>query len=168
MNDIETVIAKRRSVRSFNDKTVETEKLESILNSCIYAPTGMNKQTLFFVILQDKDNLNELYTKIPGVERCFYHCDAILFTLVRHDDHLNQLNCGAAIENGLLTATSLGVSSCWIHCAIDLLDTEEGRKTLKDILELDKEYQVMDCIALGYTDNIPDAKVRNLDGNKIL
>ena len=37
-------IAKRKSIRSFADKKVEAEKVESILRAAMRAPSGINGQ----------------------------------------------------------------------------------------------------------------------------
>ena len=50
MTQLENILS-RRSVRSYLEKEVETEKLEKILKAAEYAPTGRNSQPLFFVIV---------------------------------------------------------------------------------------------------------------------
>lgn len=37
-----------------------------------------------------------------------------------------------AMENLMLAANSLGVSSCWIHRAKEVFETEEGKELLKN------------------------------------
>ena len=38
------VIYKRRSIRKYQDKPVQREKINEILRCAMYAPSGMNKQ----------------------------------------------------------------------------------------------------------------------------
>ena len=59
------------------------------------------------------------------------------------------------------------------ECLEELLarkwDTEEGKKTLKEVLDLDNEYEVLDCIAFGYPKNGKFAvKERSGNGSKIV
>lgn len=159
----------RVSTREFSDKKIDKTDLEKILKACDVAPTGRNRRPIFYVILSDDKKKEELYSLLPTIRAKFYHADAILFSLVKTDDHLKYLNCGAAIENGLLEATSLGIGTCWIHCAGEELNSEIGRKTLKGILELDSEYECLDCIAFGYPKNGEFAvKDRPENGSKIV
>ena len=165
---IRDIIDSRRSERSFSDKPVEKEKLDSLLHAALHAPTGRNSQPLFFVILQDKKKMEELFSRVD-VRNNFYHCDAILFVMAREDDYLNDLNCGAAIENVLLQGEELSLATCWIHSARKFLDTEQGREALKDVLELSKEYHPLDAVAIGYLKGErPVCKDRRIDGCKIL
>ena len=52
---------------------------------------------------------------------------------------------GACIENMLLTATSLGIGSCWIG---EILDRQTE---VKELLQVDNDrYDLMAIISLGY------------------
>ncbi len=161
-------ILSRRSVRSYTDKEVEREKLEKILKAAEYAPTGRNSQPLFFVIVKDKKIKDSILNE-ANVSNNFYSAPVIMITFARKEDHLNELNVGAALRNARLQANELGVSTCWIHSAVTSLDTPHRRKFLKDALSLKEEYQVFDCLALGYLKgDKPVRKERNLDEDKIV
>ena len=167
MTQLENILS-RRSVRSYLEKEVETEKLEKILKAAEYAPTGRNSQPLFFVIVKDKEKKDTIL-KEAGVEKNFYSAPVLRITFARTEDHLNELNVGAALRNARLEANELDVSSCWIHSAVSALDTPHRRKFLKETLSLKGEYQVFDCLALGYLKGEkPARKERNLDEDKIL
>lgn len=54
----------RRSVRQFKDKPVEREKLELLLETARYSPTGGNQQKNRYILLdRDKEELTELALK---------------------------------------------------------------------------------------------------------
>ena len=167
MDQLENILD-RCSIRSYLDKEVEEDKLKKILKVAIYAPTGRNSQTLFFVILKDKEKKERILSK-AGAEKNFYSAPVIRFTFARKEDHLNELNVGAALRSARLEANELGVSSCWIHSAVDALNTPDRRKFLKEELHLKQEYPVFDCLALGYLKgDKPICKERNLDEDVIL
>lgn len=169
MADIINILESRRSVRKFSSQKVEKEKLDLLMRAALLAPTGRNAQPLFFVILQNERKKEELYERIPGLRECYYGADSILFCLIRTEDHLNELNAGAACQNVLLEAESIGVATCWNHRGRKLLDTEEGRKALKEVLELSQEYVPSETVAIGYLDGEkPAMKDRRIDGCKIL
>ena len=160
---------KRVSTREFSDKRIEKEDLEKILKACDIAPTGKNRRPIFYVILSSEEKKERLFKLLPSIQAKFYNADALLFSFVKQEDHLKELDCGAAIENALLEATSLDIGSCWIHCASAEMNTEEGKKALKEVLDLDNEYEVLDCIAFGYPKNGRFAvKERSGNGSKIV
>ena len=53
-------IAKRKSIRSFADKKVEAEKVESILRAAMRAPSGINGQPWEFVVVDDREVLSAM------------------------------------------------------------------------------------------------------------
>lgn len=167
--DFLSLAEKRVSTREFSDEKIEKEDLEKILKACDVAPTGRNRRPIFYVILSSEEKKRRLYELLPSIQAKFYNADALLFSFVKQEDHLKELDCGAAIENALLEATSLDIGSCWIHCASEDMNTEEGKKALKEVLDLEHEYAVLDCIAFGYPKKGKFAvKERADNGSKIV
>ena len=58
------IAKKRYSVRTYEDKPVEKEKLEKILASAHVAPTAANLQPVKLLVVQDKELLQKLETYI--------------------------------------------------------------------------------------------------------
>lgn len=54
METIETIF-KRRSIRQYIDKTVEDEKIISILKAATAAPTAANCQPWEFIVVKNQD-----------------------------------------------------------------------------------------------------------------
>ena len=52
--ELQEAIHKRRSIRKFNEKEIQTSDLERILKSARIAPSAKNKQPWHFVILKGK------------------------------------------------------------------------------------------------------------------
>ena len=53
--DVMTAIKKRRSVRKFKDRPVDTATLRRILEAAVWAPSGGNAQTWRFVVITDAE-----------------------------------------------------------------------------------------------------------------
>ena len=54
------IAKKRYSVRKYEDKPVEKEKLEKILACAHVAPTAANLQPVKLLVVQDKERLNSI------------------------------------------------------------------------------------------------------------
>lgn len=54
------IAKKRYSVRKYEDKPVEKEKLEMILTAAHVAPTAANMQPVKLLVVQDKEQLKKL------------------------------------------------------------------------------------------------------------
>jgi nitroreductase len=64
--DIMEAIRSRRSIRSYQDRPVEQDKLNLILEAGRLAPSARNLQDWRFVVIQDKDKRQELSTAARG------------------------------------------------------------------------------------------------------
>ena len=53
-------IYKRHSVRKFKDEVVPMNDLEEIIKAATHAPSGKNVQNWHFVIVRNKEKINEL------------------------------------------------------------------------------------------------------------
>ncbi len=54
------LVRRRRSHRSFKNKDVPLQDLESLVDLCRYAPTGSNRQTVEIIMIQDKKKIKRL------------------------------------------------------------------------------------------------------------
>ncbi|WP_029916200.1 nitroreductase family protein [Pelobacter seleniigenes] len=68
---LEALIKGRRSVRQYRDENLEPALLEQLLEVAWHAPTGVNRQSLQFHVIDDKDALavfrNEVYAELGKV-----------------------------------------------------------------------------------------------------
>src|SRR5512137_2986127 len=55
----ETILG-RRSVRSYSPKKVEADVIKTLLEAAVWAPTAMHKEPWGFVIVQNKDVLQNI------------------------------------------------------------------------------------------------------------
>ena len=62
-NKIYELITKRHSCRKFLSKEVSDENIEKILECGLLAPSAMNKQPWFFVVIKNKRKISIDYLK---------------------------------------------------------------------------------------------------------
>jgi nitroreductase/NAD-dependent dihydropyrimidine dehydrogenase PreA subunit len=55
-----TLLKTRRSIRAFRDKPLTNETIETIIDGARFAPSGHNSQSTEFLVVQDRDVLNQL------------------------------------------------------------------------------------------------------------
>ena len=154
----------RRSVRKFNDKKVEDSILEKIVYAGQCAPTGMNRQPIKMVVVRNKDliqKLSKMNAKIMGVDMDpFYGCDCLIIVFASPMVSPTYLYDGTLVMGNLMNAAhALNVSSCWIHRAKEMFETDEG-KQLKKEWNIDEEYVGIGNCILGYSDEMTEIKER--------
>lgn len=141
--DLDEAISKRRSIRHFQDKPIEKEKLKQIILAGISAPSACNMQDWRFVILTDKEK--DKLVKIGGADTIKNAPTVVLVTYLKTGyNYRDDIQSAAAcIENMLLKATSLGIGGCWI-CHLPL------KSRVRRIFSIPNYYEVIACVLLGY------------------
>ena len=145
--ELKEAIYNRRSVRIFEDREVEPEKIRRIVDAAQWAPSACNKQGWRFIAVSDK-NIKESATKNQLVR------NAPLAIFVVYETHLTEhkyshiQSASAAIQNMLLAAHDLGLGATWLSGMGDL---EVVKKTLK----VPDSYGVIACVILGYPKEKP-------------
>lgn len=169
--ELQEAIHKRRSIRKFNEKEIQTSDLERILKSARIAPSAKNKQPWHFVILKGKlihevAVLLEKKAKKPGDEEEQKIAQATARTIQRANTLILVFNIdpdsnivhteqsiGASIEHILLSATELGIGSVWIGM-VSLIEKE-----LCELYQMESA-TLSAAVALGYYDEEKEARPR--------
>ena len=170
-NAVIEAIMNRRSIRQYKDVPVEREKLQLIAECGVNAPNGLNAQQWELRILDDAGKIaaiSESYRKAnpeavaadPNFKNMFRNAPAVIFIAVPSGD--NGLNAGLLGENICLAAYSLGLGSiCLGGPAAYLNGSEEGRAFIEG-LGFSDGYELLYMIGIGYSDESPEAKPRDL------
>ncbi len=142
-------ISSRLSVRIYKQRPIEQEKLDAILQSAILAPSAKNIQPWRFVVVQQDKVLINSISSLVKHSTFIKTADCLICVFLDKDSAFDRTkdcqSIGACIENMLLTATSLGIGSCWIG------EILERQTEVKELLQIDKDrYDLMAIISLGY------------------
>lgn len=158
MNVMEA-IKLRRSVRSYQDKLVEEEKLKLILEAGRLAPSANNKQEWQYIVVKDKETRQKLMHAAKN-QSFVAEASVIIVCCAETDNHI--MTCGQlcypidlaiSIDHMTLKAVEEGLGTCWIGAF------EE--KEVKKILGIPEEIRVVELLPLGYpTSSGPTEKFR--------
>ena len=150
-------IAARRSVREFNKKPVEREKLEKIVQAALYAPTGMHLyDSLHLTVLASHeavDKFTALARKQSGDANADPVHGAAALVVVsgkRPDMPVEYANAACMIENMLLAATDLKIGNLYVHGAINAMRGSAQEKEFRALLRLPDGFTPLGSVALGY------------------
>ena len=121
MDTYETLLT-RRSCRAYDpDRPVDRETLEKVVEAGRFAPSGMGRQPVHFVVVTDRatrDRLSRMNAAIMGSSADpFYEAPAVIVVLVDNQVPTSQDDGALALGNLMNAAHALGVESCWIHRA---------------------------------------------------
>lgn len=163
-NTVIKSLMERRSVRSFSDKQITDEELNTVLEAGTYAPTGRNLQSPLMVAVRDKETIkkmSELNAAVMGSDRDpFYGAPCVVVVFADPSVH-THLEDGSLVMGNLLNAAyACGLGSCWIHRAKEVFESEEGKKLMRE-WGVDESYVGIGNCILGYTEGgLPEASPR--------
>lgn len=147
-----SLLQKRRSIRRFQDRPVEEEKVEILREALLRSPSSRGRNPWEFVVVTDRTLLRQLAAaKEHGSA---FLTGAPLVVVVAADPQRCDVwveDCAIAAIILQLAAESLGLGSCWAQ--IRLREHDDGRSAeayVKELLGL-PEGCVVECIVgLGY------------------
>lgn len=181
MSTILDIIKKRRSIRKYKPEQITDEHLKMILEAARFAPSGSNNQSSHFVAVQNAAILDELraivraeFAKMDengevygsvktsiklskkGTYNFMYNPPTLIIAANRRGYGNAMADCSLALGNMMLTATDLGLGSCWINQLKWLNGNQRVIEYLKKLGISDEEI-VCGSLAVGYPDqaNLP-------------
>jgi nitroreductase len=151
-------IKTRRSIRSFDDRPIEEEKLLRVLEAGRLAPSAKNRQEWRYVVVKDK----ELRKKLAVAANNQYFLAEAPVIIVGCATLVNYvLSCGQpaytidvsiSMDHMTLQAVEEGLGTCWIGAFKE--------DEVKRILNIPDDIRVVELMPLGYPKFLPEPRPR--------
>ena len=139
----------RISVRKYEDRPIEKEKIMEILRAGMQAPSACNQQPWEFFVVTDKEKIQKL-SKVTPYTGCAAGAPAVIVP-VYHTEGLvapsfAQIDMAIAQENIWLETDAQGLGGVWFGIA----PVEDRMEEVHRLLELPENVKVFSMFALGY------------------
>ena len=151
-----SAIRSRKSIRKFDEsKNISVEDMKTIIECGMSAPSAMNERAFHFVVVRDQAMRDKLAGFYPYAQ--FIRCPTAVAVLVCIETEKLilpeywQQDCGAATENMLVAAASMGIGSTWsgvypIH--------EPKEKDVRDLLGIPDGIHIFNIVGFGYPEGV--------------
>ncbi|MCE5276653.1 MAG: nitroreductase family protein [Planctomycetaceae bacterium] len=155
--DFYDVIQRRCSVRKYQNRPVEDDKLTRILNAGRLAPSGRNRQEWKFVVVREEDTRAALAaaSEQPWLARA----PVIIAVAGLNPDRVmscgiaaDPVDCAIAIDHMVLAATAEGLGACWVG--------HFSQEACCQILDVPATAKIIEMLAMGYSDQACAPKTR--------
>lgn len=156
----------RRSVRVFRPGTVTDVQVQKLLEAAMAAPSAMTKDPWRFVVVRNRDTLQQFANACPG-GKMLPSCDVAIVVCGALDASFEQnvgyllQDCSAAIENLLLCAHAQDLGACWVGA----YPAPSSVSALKQLLRLPEPVLPIAVIALGHPGESPEPRTRYLEAS---
>lgn len=138
-------IASRRSIRSFEDRPVEKEKLDICLDAARRAPSWANRQCWQFVLVEGRIQVDGLGI----VPKHMKNVPALVVACAEPDKSGNldgkpyyMVDVAIAVEHLVLAAWEQGLGTCWVGAF------KEDK--VRSALGIPEDVRVVALIPIGY------------------
>lgn len=149
--DIFETIKNRRSVRVFQDKSVEKELIEKLIGAATQAPSNCNVQGWRFIVIDNQETKNKIVEN--GGSILIKKAPAGI--LVVYDNRTRNLeykdyiqSAAAAMQNIFLSATALGLGCCWLNHL-------PSQRILRKMFEIPNYFSPIGFLMIGYPKHAP-------------
>ena len=168
MQSLDEIIRERRSIRRFEKRDVESEKVTALLEAARWAPSWGNSQCWQFIVIRDPEQrrkLAEILSKKNPATLSVLDAPVVLAVcgeskksgyysgqqITRYQDWL-MYDLGLATQNICLAAHGLGLGSV----IVGSFDHELAEK----VLGIPAGYEIVSLLPLGYPAHAPSAPKR--------
>ncbi len=145
-------IMTRRTIRKFEQKKIDREKLIKLIDCARVAAYGANMQPLKFTVIDDKEMLKKIYplTKWAGAltdgapkenERPTAYIAVLGDKNIKNNGGF-EVEAGAAVTTMMLEAVEMGLGCCWLGAI--------NRDSIKKTLATPENLDIIYLLALGY------------------
>ena len=152
----------RRSIRAYQPREVEAEKLQQILQAANDAPSAGDRQAYEIVVVRDTARIRRL-VKAAWDQTFIAQAPVVLVFLTspqrnreRYDQRGVQLYCvqdaTIACAYAQLAATALGLATCWIGAFSD--------EAVADAIGATEPMRPVAMLPVGYAAEHPDPRPR--------
>ena len=143
------VIFERVSVRKYEEREVEEEKIEMILRAAMAAPSAGNQQPWEFIVVRNKETIEKL-SGCSAHAKCASGAPVVLVPCLKKEGirypELGEIDLAIATENILLEIVQQGLGGVWLALA----PYEERYGKADEILGIGEKISSFALVALGY------------------
>lgn len=156
--DVYQAILDRQSIRTYDDKDVENEKLEKVAQAFRMAPSARNLQDRKLLVIKDQKTKELIRLTSPSKAAMLSEAPAILIAVgfdkgvMTCGHRADTVNLSIAMSFALLEAFELGLGTCWM--------ANFKEKELKDVLGLPEEASIAAISPIGYAKELPPKSSR--------
>jgi nitroreductase len=157
--DILQAIFTRRSVREYQDRPVPEDMINQLLAAAMAAPSARNQQPWEFIVLTDREILEQVARINPNAQMAAQAPLAILICgnlKIEISPGYWVVDCAAAVQNLLLCAHALGLGAVWTGT----YPNEERMDGYTQLLDLPEYIVPHTLVVVGYPAQVPESQER--------
>ena len=138
----------RVSIRKYQDRPVEMEKIEAILRAAMQAPSAANQQPWEFYVVTDREKLKAL-SQVSPYAGMTANAPAAIVSVYRRNCHIPayaEIDLSIAMENLWLETDAQRLGGVWLGIA----PIPERMEAVEKILDIPDSLRAFAIFPFGY------------------
>ncbi len=164
------IMLTRRSVKKYTSEMPSEKDIDKIIKAGLAAASGRNMQASVIVAVTNKemrDRLSRDNAAVMGADGDpFYGAPCVLVVLAEKTAHTYVYDGSLTLGNMMLAAHELGLGSCWIHRAKEVMAKPEWVEWIAS-LGLEGEYEGIGNLVVGYPEGDFPAEKERREGRVV-
>ncbi|MDE6085565.1 MAG: nitroreductase family protein [Muribaculaceae bacterium] len=152
MNDFNSLIVKRRSIRHFTPELIDAQHVKLILEAGLLSPTSKSSRAWEFIVVDDKEMLERLsHCKAHAAEPIGRAPLAVVVAVdsTKTEPWIEDASVAAAFMQ--LQAADLGLGSCWIQVRDRYgADGTPAQEYVQEALGIPETISIVCILAIGH------------------
>ena len=166
-------IMSRRSIRNYKQQAVPREVLNQIMECGVNAPNAINRQSWEVRIVENPELQAQIKAAMAATgneraEGCFYNAPVWVFIAQDSTFPFSAYDCGLMAENMMLAANALGIGSVCLGSPVRFILDSPQKDAVLEMLGFSDGYELCLCISMGYPNEKPEAKPRDISKVKFV
>ena len=171
-NEVINAIMSRRSIRQYHQVPVGRDTIMQIMTCGINAANGQNKQSWEVRIIDNPTTMQQVQDLMAAgnpalpaemVRGCMRGAPVMTFIARDKGYDFSAYDCGLLAGNMMLAAQSLGVGSICLGSPVRFINDAENSTEILSLLGFSENYELSLCVGLGYANETPAAKPRDIN-----
>ncbi|MCG2871665.1 MAG: nitroreductase family protein [Sulfolobales archaeon] len=145
MNEVIELLLRRRSIRSFLNRPVDTNLIKDLIRVANHAPSSMNREPWKFIVITDP-SIKERLSKLHDGARHLAKAPVAIAVVAEPDvsPETWMVDVVNATMYFVVAAYSVGLAVAWVAAF--------ENETAKEILGIPKEKKLITLLSVGYPD----------------
>jgi len=148
MDAIDAILS-RRSIRKYTTDPVPENLIKQLLEAAMSAPSASNQQPWHFIVINDRDILDEI-PRFHSYSSMLKEAPLAITICGDLQLEINKgrwvMDCSAAIQNILIAATAKDLGAVWLG----VYPEEERMTGIQELLGLPKHIIPLGIVSIGY------------------
>ena len=171
-NEVINAIMARRSIRQYHQVPVGRDTLMQIMTCGINAANGQNKQSWEVRIIDNPATMQQVQDLMAAgnpalpadvARGCMRGAPVMTFIARDKGYDFSAYDCGLLAGNVMLAAQSLGVGTICLGSPVRFINDAENSADILALLGFSENYELCLCVGLGYANESPAAKPRDIN-----